>query len=274
MHVTHLECSLTGERYHAGRIAQFVARRAAAAGALRPGRRRATLMPRRWPAPGRHVEMARTAAASRGAEPVSLGETERRWCACSHAARRAESAGQGRGPPADRIVQGARARDGGQHGQAFRGRPIAMPTNGNAGAALAAYGAAAGIKTIVICPAETPEINIPRPLPTARMSMSPTARSTSAAAGRQGRRGGPLVRLLDAEGALSARRQEGHGARARRAIGLAIARRDLLPDGRRHRPDRHVEGLRRAGGDRTDRAGAAADVRGPGRWLRADRAGV
>ena len=37
---------------------------------------------------------------------------------------------------------------------------IAMPTNGNAGAALAAYGARAGIRTIVICPAETPEINV------------------------------------------------------------------------------------------------------------------
>ncbi len=37
---------------------------------------------------------------------------------------------------------------------------IAMPTNGNAGAALAAYGARAGIETIVICPAETPEINV------------------------------------------------------------------------------------------------------------------
>jgi threonine synthase len=37
---------------------------------------------------------------------------------------------------------------------------IAMPTNGNAGAALAAYGARAGIETIVICPSETPVINI------------------------------------------------------------------------------------------------------------------
>src|SRR4029079_2858838 len=37
---------------------------------------------------------------------------------------------------------------------------IAMPTNGNAGAALAAYGARAGIETIVISPAETPAINI------------------------------------------------------------------------------------------------------------------
>jgi len=37
---------------------------------------------------------------------------------------------------------------------------IAMPTNGNAGAALAAYGARAGIETIVVCPAETPETNV------------------------------------------------------------------------------------------------------------------
>src|SRR4029078_4119548 len=37
---------------------------------------------------------------------------------------------------------------------------IAMPTNGNAGAALAAYGARAGIEDIVICPAETPLTNV------------------------------------------------------------------------------------------------------------------
>ena len=42
----------------------------------------------------------------------------------------------------------------------FGVKRIAMPTNGNAGAALAAYGAAAGIETVVICPAETPEINV------------------------------------------------------------------------------------------------------------------
>ena len=37
---------------------------------------------------------------------------------------------------------------------------IALPTNGNAGAALAAYAARAGMASLVICPAETPEINI------------------------------------------------------------------------------------------------------------------
>ncbi|WP_426264275.1 threonine synthase [Sphingomonas sp. PWP1-2] len=37
---------------------------------------------------------------------------------------------------------------------------IAMPTNGNAGAALAAYATRCGIETIVLAPEETPEINI------------------------------------------------------------------------------------------------------------------
>lgn len=37
---------------------------------------------------------------------------------------------------------------------------VAMPTNGNAGAALAAYGSRAGLEAIVLCPDNTPEINV------------------------------------------------------------------------------------------------------------------
>lgn len=37
---------------------------------------------------------------------------------------------------------------------------IAMPTNGNAGAALAAYASRCGIETVVLCPDDTPEINV------------------------------------------------------------------------------------------------------------------
>jgi threonine synthase len=36
---------------------------------------------------------------------------------------------------------------------------IAMPTNGNAGAALAAYGARAGMEIVLFCPADTPAVN-------------------------------------------------------------------------------------------------------------------
>ncbi len=37
---------------------------------------------------------------------------------------------------------------------------IAMPTNGNAGAALAAYASRAGIRATVFCPDDTPEVNV------------------------------------------------------------------------------------------------------------------
>ncbi len=37
---------------------------------------------------------------------------------------------------------------------------LAMPSNGNAGAALAAYASRAGLKATVFCPADTPEVNL------------------------------------------------------------------------------------------------------------------
>ncbi|WP_188261949.1 threonine synthase [Azospirillum tabaci] len=44
--------------------------------------------------------------------------------------------------------------------KAFGIRHMAMPTNGNAGAALAAYATRAGIKTTIFCPEDTPEVNV------------------------------------------------------------------------------------------------------------------
>lgn len=37
---------------------------------------------------------------------------------------------------------------------------LAMPTNGNAGAAMAAYASAAGMKTTIFCPDDTPSVNV------------------------------------------------------------------------------------------------------------------
>lgn len=37
---------------------------------------------------------------------------------------------------------------------------LAMPTNGNAGAALSAYGARAGMECFIFCPADTPDVNV------------------------------------------------------------------------------------------------------------------
>src|SRR5499426_1663453 len=44
--------------------------------------------------------------------------------------------------------------------KALRVTHMAMPTNGNAGAALAAYASRAGIRTTVFCPQDTPEVNV------------------------------------------------------------------------------------------------------------------
>ncbi|MGI8526669.1 MAG: threonine synthase [Pseudolabrys sp.] len=44
--------------------------------------------------------------------------------------------------------------------KAFGIKHMAMPTNGNAGAALAAYASRAGIKSTIFCPQDTPEVNV------------------------------------------------------------------------------------------------------------------
>src|SRR5713101_3111751 len=44
--------------------------------------------------------------------------------------------------------------------KAFGIKHMAMPTNGNAGAALAAYATRTGIRTTIFCPEDTPEVNV------------------------------------------------------------------------------------------------------------------
>jgi threonine synthase len=44
--------------------------------------------------------------------------------------------------------------------KSFGIKHMAIPTNGNAGAALAAYASHAGIKTTIFCPEDTPEVNL------------------------------------------------------------------------------------------------------------------
>src|SRR5438270_1439279 len=45
-------------------------------------------------------------------------------------------------------------------GKALGIKHMAMPTNGNAGAALAAYASRCGIRTTIFCPEDTPEVNV------------------------------------------------------------------------------------------------------------------
>ena len=98
-----------------------------------------------------------------GVEPVSLGEPQTPIIPLTRTAQKAGATDlqvkdEGRLPTGSFKARGlAMAVSMAKH---FGVTRIAMPTNGNAGAALAAYGARAGISTLVICPAETPELNI------------------------------------------------------------------------------------------------------------------
>ena len=162
MNVTHLECSLTGERYEAGQVHNL-------SRAGRPLLVRYDLDAAAW-------TLTREDLAHREAgmwkwrellpndgEPVSLGEIETPIVALPITAARAGASrlmvkDEGRLPTGSFKARGLAMAV--TMAKQFGVERIAMPTNGNAGAALAAYGARAGIETVVICPAETPEINV------------------------------------------------------------------------------------------------------------------
>jgi threonine synthase len=158
--VTHLECSLTGEQYEADQL-HGLSRAGRPLlvrydlGAVRGFVPRAMIEARptdlwRWREllPVRHTENI-----------ISLGEIETPLVPI------AKSGGpnvlvkdEGRLPTGSFKARGlvmavAMAKELGV-------TRIAMPTNGNAGAALAAYASRVGIETIVLCPDDTPEINV------------------------------------------------------------------------------------------------------------------
>ena len=124
-------------------------------------------------------------------------------------------------------------------------KKLAAPSAGNAGGALAAYAAAAGIEAYVFMPKDVPHRQSSggrglRRAPDAGGWADQRLRTNGGRAQRAGR----MVRRLDAEGAVSRRGQEDHGLRGGRANGLELAGRDSLSHGRRRRPDRDVEGVR------------------------------
>ena len=160
--VTYLECSLTGERYEAGKVHNL-------SKAGKP-------LLVRYDTDAAKRTMSRESLAKRPAgmwkwsellpnagEPVSLGEPETPLVALPKTAEREGASvllvkDEGRLPTGSFKARGLAMAVTMAH--EFGIERMAMPTNGNAGAALAAYGARAGIETVVICPAETPEINV------------------------------------------------------------------------------------------------------------------
>ncbi|MFL6737471.1 MAG: threonine synthase [Sphingomonas sp.] len=162
MNVTHLECSLTGEHYEAGRPHNL-------SKAGKP-----LLVRYDLEAAKRTLTRDSLAARTSGmwkwrellpydGEPVSLGESQTPIVGLPGiGAREGASAplvkDEGRLPTGSFKARGLAMAV--TMAKQFGIERVAMPTNGNAGAALAAYGARAGIHTIVICPAETPAINL------------------------------------------------------------------------------------------------------------------
>jgi threonine synthase len=162
VNVTHLECSLTGERYEAGQVHNL----------SRAGKPLLV----RYDLDAAARTLTRETLERRGSsmwkwqellphdgEAVSLGEgltsiLPLPSTAARHGAKRLWVKDEGSLPTGSFKARGLAMAV--TMAKQFGIERIAMPTNGNAGAALAAYGARAGIDTIVICPAETPEINV------------------------------------------------------------------------------------------------------------------
>jgi threonine synthase len=164
--VTHLECSMTGERSEPDRVHGL-----SAAG-------KPLLVRYDLAALARAVDKETLAGRSggfwryreflpvrRAENVVSLGEVMTPLIQLTHMARKLELKGgqaivkdEGRLPTGSFKARGlaiavAMAKELGlSH--------LAMPTNGNAGAAMAAYASRAGLRTTIFCPDDTPEINI------------------------------------------------------------------------------------------------------------------
>jgi threonine synthase len=162
--VTHLECSLTGERYAADEVHNLS--RAGKPLLVRydlAGVRKALskdALAQRPPELWRYRELL---PVRRTSDIVSLGEA---MTPLVRLPRMAERLGggeilikdEGRLPTGSFKARGLVMAV--SMAKAFGIRHMAMPTNGNAGAALAAYASRAGIKTTIFCPEVTPEVNV------------------------------------------------------------------------------------------------------------------
>jgi threonine synthase len=162
--VTHLECAATGERYQADRIHNL----------SRAGKPLLV----RYDLAGVRKALAKDALAARPADLwryrellpvrtrehiVSLGEATTPIIALPRLSARIGGGellvkDEGRLPTGSFKARGLVMAV--SMGKALGIEHMAMPTNGNAGAALAAYASRAGIRTTVFCPEDTPEVNV------------------------------------------------------------------------------------------------------------------
>jgi threonine synthase len=162
--VTHLECSATGERYEAdqlhnlSRAGKPLLVRYDLAGVKKALSKEA--LAQRPPDLWRYRELL---PVRRLADIVSLGEAVTPLVAMPKLAKSLGAAeilvkDEGRLPTGSFKARGLVMAV--SMAKALGVQHMAMPTNGNAGAALAAYASRAGIKTTIFCPEDTPEVNV------------------------------------------------------------------------------------------------------------------
>jgi len=164
MFVTHLECSLTGEHYPPGQPHNLSAAGKPLLVRYDTERAKQTLTCESLAArPQGMWKWSELLPLPDGAEPVSLGEPETPIVSLAKTAAKSGAANllvkdEGRLPTGSFKARGLAMAV--SMAKQFGIRSVALPTNGNAGAALAAYAARAGMEAVVVCPGETPEINV------------------------------------------------------------------------------------------------------------------
>jgi len=162
--VTHLECSYTGERYEADRIhglskaAKPLLVRYDLAG-VKKALNKDALAARPFDL-WRYRELL---PVRRTADIVSLGEAVTPLVRLPTLAKKLGGGeiivkDEGRLPTGSFKARGLVMAV--SMAKALGIKNMAMPTNGNAGAALAAYASHCGIKTTIFCPEDTPEVNV------------------------------------------------------------------------------------------------------------------
>ena len=162
--VTHLECSATGARYPADELHNLSRERKPLLvrydlEAIKKGLSKQTLAGRPrdlW----RYRELL---PVRRAADIVSLGEPVTPILALPRLAKTL-AAGDILVKDESRLPTGSFKARGlalaVSMAKALGVKHMAMPTNGNAGAALSAYASRAGIRSTVFCPGDTPEVNV------------------------------------------------------------------------------------------------------------------
>jgi threonine synthase len=164
MFVTHLECSLTGEHYPAGQPHNLSAAGKPLLVRYDTERARRTLTRESLAArPAGMWKWRELLPLPDGAERVSLGEPETPIIPLEKTAAKSGAVSllvkdEGRLPTGSFKARGLAMAV--SMAKQFGIGIVALPTNGNAGAALAAYAARAGMEAVVVCPAETPQINV------------------------------------------------------------------------------------------------------------------